>query len=92
MALRIRLRRMGTKKRPFYRILVAEAKSSRDGECIDFIGYYNPLKEPPVVKVDEEKALQWLRKGAKPSETVKAILDRTGVWQKFENSKSKNRE
>lgn len=81
MATKIRLKRMGGKKDPYYRVVVADARSPRDGRFIEEIGYYNPLKED-AVKVDEERALKWLGNGAQPSETVKALLKKTGVWQK----------
>lgn len=87
MAVKIRLRRMGAKKAPFYRLVVADERSPRDGRFIEEIGYYNPVKEPEVLEVNEEKALKWLGNGAQPSETVKALLKRSGVWSKFAESK-----
>jgi len=87
MAVKIRLRRMGAKKAPFYRLVVADGRSPRDGRFIEEIGYYNPVKEPEVLEIDEEKALKWLGNGAQPSETVKALLKRNGVWSKFTESK-----
>jgi len=80
---RIRLTRMGAKKKPFYRLVVADAKAPRDGRFIEVLGYYNPLTEPPVIKVNEERALLWLERGAQPSDTAKSILSRVGVWEKF---------
>ena len=74
MAVKIRLRRMGAKKAPFYRIVVADARFPRDGRFIEEIGYYNPLKDPAEVKVDGEKAKDWIAKGAQPTDTVKALL------------------
>jgi len=74
MAVKIRLRRMGAKKAPFYRIVVADSRSPRDGKFIEEIGYYNPLTEPVEVKVDEEKVNKWLSNGAQPTETVKRLL------------------
>ncbi|MEG0978974.1 MAG: 30S ribosomal protein S16 [Oscillospiraceae bacterium] len=74
MAVKIRLRRMGAKKAPFYRIVVADSRFPRDGRFIEEIGYYNPLEEPPVIKVDAEKVQQWISNGAQPTETVKALL------------------
>lgn len=74
MATKIRLKRMGAKKAPFYRVVVADSRSPRDGRVIEEIGYYNPVKQPAEIKVDEEKALRWLNTGAQPSETVRALL------------------
>jgi len=82
MATKIRLRRMGAKKEPFYRLVVADSRSPRDGRFIEEIGYYNPIKQPEVIRIDEEKALKWLGTGAQPSDTAKALLKRTGIWQK----------
>ena len=79
MAVKIRLRRMGAKKSPFYRIVVADSRYPRDGRFIEEIGYYNPLEEPAVVKVDVEKAQKWIANGAQPTETVKDLLKRAGV-------------
>lgn len=87
MAVKIRLRRMGAKKRPFYRIVVADARSPRDGKFIEEIGYYDPTTNPATVKVDEEKALKWLSDGAKPSDTVKSLLPKQGVIAKFAESR-----
>ncbi|CEP68340.1 Ribosomal protein S16 [Moorella glycerini] len=83
MATKIRLKRMGAKKAPFYRVVVADSRSPRDGRVIEEIGYYNPVKQPAEINVDEEKALRWLSTGAQPSETVRALLKKAGVWQKF---------
>ena len=74
MAVKIRLRRMGAKKAPFYRIIVADSRSPRNGKFIEEIGYYDPNKEPSVIKVDTEKAKQWISNGAQPTDTVKKIL------------------
>ncbi|HHT50394.1 MAG TPA: 30S ribosomal protein S16 [Eubacteriaceae bacterium] len=79
MAVRIRLKRMGAKKRPFYRIVVADSRAPRDGKFIEEIGYYNPVSEPVEIKIDGEKALQWINKGAQPSDTVKSLLKRQGI-------------
>lgn len=79
MAVKIRLRRMGAKKAPFYRIVVADSRYPRDGRFIEEIGYYDPTKEPSVVKVDGEKAKKWIANGAQPTDTVKAILKNNGV-------------
>ena len=79
MAVKIRLRRMGAKKAPFYRVIVADEKSPRDGKFIDEIGYYNPLTEPAEIKIDAEKAEAWLKNGAQPTDTVKALLKKSGI-------------
>ena len=81
MAVKIRLRRMGAKKAPFYRIVVADSRSPRDGRCIEELGYYNPLSNPAEVKVDNEKAAEWIKNGAQPSETVRALLKKSGAIQ-----------
>ena len=82
MATKIRLRRMGAKKAPFYRVVVADSRSPRDGRFIEDIGYYNPISEPAEIKINEEKVLKWLQTGAEPSETVKQLLKTTGIWAK----------
>ena len=82
MATKIRLRRMGAKKAPFYRVVVADSRSPRDGRFIEEIGYYTPFSEPAEIKIDEEKVLKWLQTGAEPSETVKQLLKTTGIWAK----------
>ena len=79
---KIRLRRMGKKKAPFYRIVVADSRYPRDGRFIEEVGYYDPMKDPADIKVDEEKVKSWLEKGAQPTETVKAILVKSGVIAK----------
>ncbi len=79
MAVKIRLRRMGAKKAPFYRIVVADSRYPRDGRFIEEIGYLNPLSDPPEVKLDGEKAKQWIKNGAQPTDTVKDILKKQGV-------------
>lgn len=79
MAVKIRLRRMGAKKAPFYRIVVADSRYPRDGRFIEELGYYNPMENPPVVKLDADKAKQWIRNGAQPTDTVKALLKNNGV-------------
>jgi small subunit ribosomal protein S16 len=76
---KIRLRRMGTKKRPFYRIVVTDSRNARDGRFIENIGYYDPTVEPPVLKVDLEKAQEWIGKGAQPSDTVRGLLKKMGM-------------
>ena len=79
MAVKIRLRRMGAKKAPFYRIVVADSRYPRDGRFIEELGYYDPTKEPSVVKVDAEKAKKWIANGAQPTDTVRAILKSNDV-------------
>lgn len=79
MAVRIRLKRMGAKKNPFYRIVVADSRSPRDGRFIEELGYYNPKTKPSTIKINMEKVQGWLKKGAKPSDTVKAILNKAEV-------------
>ena len=74
MAVKIRLRRMGAKKAPFYRVVVADSRFPRDGRFIEEIGYYDPTKEPAVVKIDKDKANEWIKKGAQPTDTVKRLL------------------
>lgn len=79
MAVKIRLRRMGAKRAPFYRIVVADSRYPRDGRFIEEIGYYNPMTEPKEIKVDGEKAKQWIANGAQPTDTVKVLLKKNGV-------------
>ena len=79
MAVKIRLRRMGAKKAPFYRIVVADSRYPRDGRFIEEVGYYNPMTEPVTIKVEEEKVQKWLASGAQPTETVKSILTKSGI-------------
>lgn len=83
MAVRIRLRRIGKKKQPQYRLVVAEALGPRDGRFIEVIGSYDPRRNPPLYSVQEERALTWLQQGAQASVSVQRILARTGVWDKF---------
>ena len=84
MSVKIRLRRMGSKKRPFYRLVVADSRSPRDGRCIEEIGYYNPVSEPVQIKIDDEKAVKWLEVGAQPTNTVKDLFKKHGVYEKIE--------
>lgn len=79
MAVRIRLKRMGAKKKPFYRIVVADSRYPRDGRFIEEIGFYNPTTKPTTFEVDAEKVQQWLSKGARPSDTVKALFEKAGL-------------
>lgn len=86
MAVKIRLRRMGTKKKPFYRIVVADSRSPRDGKFIEEIGYYNPLTAPKEVVVDSEKANNWIKNGAKPTDTVDRLFRENSVYSAEKNS------
>ena len=79
MAVKMRLRRMGMKKAPFYRVIVADSRSPRDGRFIEEIGYYNPLTNPAEIKIDSEKAKKWIANGAQPTETVKSLLKKSGI-------------
>ncbi|MDD6312605.1 MAG: 30S ribosomal protein S16 [Firmicutes bacterium] len=79
MAVKIRLRRMGAKKAPFYRIVVADSRSPRDGKFLEMIGTYNTLTDPATIEIDGEKAKAWIKNGAQPTETVKSILKKSGV-------------
>ncbi len=88
MAVRIRLRRMGRKKRPYYRIVVADSRSPRDGRFIETLGTYNPLEEPIQVEVKEERVYYWLKNGAQPSQTVRSLLSRKGIWLKWDLMKN----
>ncbi|HAC1198749.1 TPA_asm: 30S ribosomal protein S16 [Listeria monocytogenes] len=87
MSVKIRLKRIGSKKKPFYRIVVADSRFPRDGRSIETIGTYNPLLDPVEVKIDEEATLKWMHNGAKPSDTVRNLLSREGIMEKFHNQK-----
>lgn len=84
MSVKIRLRRLGAKKAPFYRLVVADSRFPRDGRFIEEIGYYNPTTEPATIQINGEKALKWLKVGAQPSETVKGLLKKAGIIDKVE--------
>jgi len=84
LSVRIRLKRMGAKKRPFYRFVAADSRSARDGRFIEILGWYNPIEKPARVQVNEEKAYEWLKKGAQPSDTVHALFQQIGLWKKWE--------
>ncbi len=79
MAVKIRLKRMGANKKPFYRVVVADSRTSRDGKCIDELGYYNPMVEPAEIKIDAEKAKKWIGNGAQPTDTARALLKKAGA-------------
>lgn len=83
MSVRIRLRRMGAKKQPFYRVVVADSRSPRDGRFLDTIGTYNPRTEPVAIQIDREKALRWLEEGAMPTDSARSLLSKAGIWQEF---------
>ncbi|NLO89592.1 MAG: 30S ribosomal protein S16 [Clostridia bacterium] len=87
MATKIRLKRMGSKKRPFYRIVVADSRSPRDGRFIEQIGSYDPIHGLEKTKIDEEKAIEWLNKGAQPTDTVKSLFKKAGIWEKIKGQK-----
>ena len=87
MAVKLRLKRMGSKKAPFYRVVAADSRSPRDGRFIETVGTYNPIVEPAEVKIDEEKAMKWLSEGAIPTDTVRDLFRSQGIMEKFHNSK-----
>jgi small subunit ribosomal protein S16 len=87
MAVKIRLKRIGTHKKPFYRVIVADSRSPRDGRFIEEIGTYDPVKKDAPVKIDEGKALDWLKKGAVPTDTVRSLLSKVGIMKTFAAAK-----
>jgi len=87
MAVKLRLKRMGSKQKPFYRIVAADSRSPRDGRFIETVGTYNPIVKDNNVTVDEEKVIKWLNNGAQPTDTVKSLLSKNGVWAKYKNNK-----
>ena len=91
MAVRIRLKRLGARKRPFYRVVVADQRSPRDGRFIENIGRYQPMDDPSVIEIDEERALHWLRVGAQPSNTVRVLMTKVGVWDRFTAEKDQQK-
>ena len=92
IAVKLRLKRMGAKKRPFYRIVAADSRSPRDGKFIELVGTYNPITEPAEVKINEEVALKWLSNGAIPTDTVRDLLSKKGIMKKFHESKRTKKE
>ena len=88
---RIRLMRMGATKRPYYRVVVADSRSPRDGRFIERIGRYNPLSEPSLIEIDEDRALHWLSRGAQPSEQVENLLRKVGILDRFHSSRMRGR-
>ena len=89
MAVKLRLKRMGSKKSPFYRIVAADSRSPRDGKFIELVGTYNPITNPAEVKINEEVAMKWLADGAQTTDTVKDLFSQAGIMKKFHESKSK---
>lgn len=87
MSVKIRMRRMGSKRKPFYRIVVADSRMPRDGRFIEEVGYYNPLTNPDEVKLEEDKIFEWLEKGAKPSDTVRSLLSKAGLMTRYHDAK-----
>lgn len=87
MAVKLRLKRMGAKKRPFYRIVAADSRSPRDGRFIELLGTYNPVVTPAEVKLEEESIMKWLRNGAEPTDTVRDLLKQEGLLEKFHNER-----
>ncbi len=92
MAVKLRLKRMGAKQKPFYRIIAADSRSPRDGRFIETVGTYNPIKQPAEITVNEEKIMYWLSNGAVPTDTVRNILSKQGIMKKFAESKNKSKE
>jgi small subunit ribosomal protein S16 len=88
MTVKIRLKRVGKKKAPSYRVVVADSRSPRDGRIIENIGWYNPLVEPSAIHIDEEKALGWLKNGAQPTDSVTSLLKRAGIMDRFQQTKT----
>lgn len=87
---KIRLRRMGRRNKPFYRVVVADSRSPRDGKFIDIIGHYNPLTDPATISIDGEKALKWLSYGAQPTDTVRSLLGKLGIMDKVKPTSGQN--
>ena len=87
MSVKIRMRRMGAKRKPFYRIVVADSRAPRDGRFIEEVGYYNPVSQPKELKLDEDKIFEWLKKGAQPSDTVRSLLSGAGLMAKLHDEK-----
>lgn len=92
MAVKIRLMRLGAKKNPFYRVVVADSRSPRDGRFLDIIGTYDATKEPAVVEINEEKAMDWMNKGAQPTDTMRSLLSKQGIIKKWDDAKKAKKE
>lgn len=91
MAVKLRLKRMGAKQKPFYRVVAADSRSPRDGRFIETVGTYDPVKKDNNINIDEEKALKWLNNGAQPTDTVKSLLSQAGIWSKYKNTKKEGK-
>ncbi|NLD26137.1 MAG: 30S ribosomal protein S16 [Acholeplasmataceae bacterium] len=85
MAVKLRLQRFGSKKQPYYRIVAADSRNPRDGRFLEIVGTYHPIQKENILKIDEEKAMKWLKNGAQPTDTVKSLLSRLGILEKFAN-------
>lgn len=91
MAVKLRLMRMGAKKKPFYRVVAADSRTKRDGKYIELVGTYNPIMNPAEVKIDEEVALKWLSMGAIPTDTVRSLFSKQGIMKKFHEQKKESK-
>ena len=91
MAVKLRLKRMGSKQKPFYRVVAPDSRSPRDGRFIETVGTYDPVKKEESITIDEEKALKWLNNGAQPTDTVKNLLTKKGIWAKYKNTKKEGK-
>jgi len=92
MAVKIRLKRMGAKKSPFYRVIVADSRSPRDGRFIETLGQYDSTTQPATINIDEDKAIEWLKKGAQPTDTVKDLFSKAGILKKWDEMKRSKKE
>ena len=92
MAVKIRLKRMGAKKSPFYRVVVADSRAPRDGRFIEALGHYDSTTQPAIIQLDEEKAIEWLKKGAQPTDTVKDLFSKAGIMKKWDELKRSKKE
>ena len=88
MSVKIRLMRMGTKKRPFYRVVAVDSRKKRDGDVLEWLGQYQPIVDGNTLNVDEAKIIKWLGNGAQPTDTILKLLKKAGIWQKFKSAKS----
>ena len=91
MAVKLRLKRMGSKQKPFYRIVAADSRFPRDGRFIETVGTYSPIAKPAEIKIDKEVAIKWLNNGAQPTDTVKNLLTKKGIWSKYKNTKKEGK-
>ena len=92
MAVKIRLTRMGAKKHPFYRVVVADSRAPRDGRSIETLGHYDSTVEPAIIKIDEDKAISWMQNGAQPTDTVKSLFSKVGLMKKWDELKRTKKE